>query len=573
VQQLRRSCPDLGVLAASREPLGVAGEQVWRLDPLSVGDSDACFDAANVAPAVQLFVERARAARSSFALDDDTCPTIIETCRRLDGLPLAIELAAARVAVLSPSDILQGLDDRFRMLRSRDPTTEQRQQTMRAVLDWSRDLLDLDERATFARLGIFGNSFTVAAAAAAADVSEADVADVIWSLADKSLLVVDTTGGITRYRMLDTVRAYARTLSDRDGEATKVAGRLARWYLARLGPDRVRDRSLVSDIRAELDNMRPLVEFAAADDVELAQQLVAAISVDTAFQPADVSISGLSRYVDELTAPTSTRVGLLTWLAALLILGGQVSAAEARLREASLLRSQVGAEPPWGAGVDYWIGVLLIEGGGSDAAINLAESALSRGDLSAVRECAMHNLIGEAATDLGDMHRSVQAFQAALERALMCGDDVNLAADHFNLAFAAVRIGDLTVATQQVRQGLTVATELGSSRNVAEGISLAASVASARGHCDTAARLLGWSSQELQATGYQGTPAERRAEDEVRARTRRELGNDAYEQELAAGRTLDVAGSFELAHSVLMMADDPRAYESVLPDRPRPADR
>ncbi|GAA3220611.1 BTAD domain-containing putative transcriptional regulator [Pseudonocardia petroleophila] len=204
VDTLLPRCPGLRVLATSREPLGVPGEVLHPVDALDGAD------------AVRLFVDRAVAVRPGFALTPDVGPVVAEICRRLDGQPLPIELAAARIRTLSPAEIAERLADRFRLLTTGARTALPRHQTLRAVVDWSWDLLADPERAVARRLGVFAGGAT---AAAVERVCGADVFDELSSLVDKSLVVaVPQAGGPTRYRMLETIRVYAAQRLDEAGE-------------------------------------------------------------------------------------------------------------------------------------------------------------------------------------------------------------------------------------------------------------------------------------------------------------------------------------------------------------------
>ena len=210
-----RQCPKIAILASSRQGLGIAGETIYRLPSLGVGDGATVANAreATAAPAIALFVERANAADQHFALTDENASIVADICRRLDGIPLAIELAAARVKVLSPRQLRERLDERFRVLTGGSRNLLPRQQTLRALIDWSHDLLDDRERMLFRRLGIFVNGFTLEAASAVAtsdDFDELDLFDVLASLVDKSLVLAEPAGDALRYRMLESTRAYAR---------------------------------------------------------------------------------------------------------------------------------------------------------------------------------------------------------------------------------------------------------------------------------------------------------------------------------------------------------------------------
>jgi predicted ATPase/class 3 adenylate cyclase/DNA-binding CsgD family transcriptional regulator len=214
----------LTLLATCREPIGVSGEVSWRVPSLSLADE-----------AIELFTDRGRHARPDFAVTDDNAAAVTEICRRLDGLPLAIELAAARVRALSLAEILAGLHDRFRLLTGGARTAVRRQQTLRASVDWSHALLTEAERVLFRRLAVFLGGFDLDAAQAVAgggDVERYQVRDLLTLLVDKSLVVADNTGGATRYRLLETVRQYALEKLGESGEADAVRARHRDYYTA-----------------------------------------------------------------------------------------------------------------------------------------------------------------------------------------------------------------------------------------------------------------------------------------------------------------------------------------------------
>ena len=336
---LLAACLSCSVLATSREPLGVGREVVFRVGTLSLPDA-----------AVDLFVDRARRVRPELVLDPSTTAVIAAICRKVDGLPLAIELAAARLGVLSLGEILEGLDDRFRLLRTRNPDVPARQQTMEALLEWSDRLLSDQERACLRRLGAFGGGFTLHAAeapVAAGDLDAYDVPELLWSLVDKSLVVADLTANETRYRLLESVRAFARRQLVDHGEAEAAAVRLARWFIDRIGARR-RARGWTGETGVELDNLRALVPLLAPVDAELAQEVAVTIGryLD-ATQAYRDGIEELTRYVADLATPTPTRVSLLTCLADLHLRTGDVGAADELVVAAEAVRDQVGGLPDW----------------------------------------------------------------------------------------------------------------------------------------------------------------------------------------------------------------------------------
>src|SRR5216683_1391166 len=267
-----RGVPGVNILATSREPLGVAGERECHLGPLSCPPPSPKLTAAEatVFPAVQLFVERVTAIVEDFALTDANTPPVVEICRKLDGLPLAIEFAASRVAVLGVEGLAARLDDRLPLLGARRRTATPRHRTMRSVLDWSYGLLSEDEQPFFRALGIFTGGFTVEAAAAVAMGAASKRVDAINRLADlvaKSLVVADVSGAAPRFRLLDTTRAYAIEKLDGSGEREPIARRHAEHY--RNVFEHAENEAAVrttgewlADYAQETDNLRAALDWA-----------------------------------------------------------------------------------------------------------------------------------------------------------------------------------------------------------------------------------------------------------------------------------------------------------------------
>jgi predicted ATPase/DNA-binding winged helix-turn-helix (wHTH) protein len=262
----------VSILATSREPLGIAGEREYRLAPLRSPQASSRLTAAEAVtfPAVQLFVERVTATVEDFALTDANAPLVVEICRRLDGLPLAIEFAAPRVEVLGIEGLAARLDESLQLLGVRRRTTMPRHQTMRAVVDWSYGLLSEDEQLVFRALGIFAGGFTVEAAAAVAMDAANTRTVAIDRLADlvaKSLVVADVSGTKPRFRLLDTTRAYAIEKLGASGERERIARRHAEYYrdLFERAEREVSARpsgEWLVDYAGELDNLRAALDWA-----------------------------------------------------------------------------------------------------------------------------------------------------------------------------------------------------------------------------------------------------------------------------------------------------------------------
>jgi predicted ATPase len=262
VDALLRAAPNLAILATSREPLRNAGEVVFRVPSLAIPDPDRELEPQRLAAyeSVSLFTERAAAAAPGFTLDAENADDVARICLRLDGLPLALELAAARLGALSPAAISERLDDRFRLLRSGSRAAPTRQQTLTATLEWSHDLLASDERMLLRRLAVFSGGFELEAVeevCASADLAAAEIADVLGRLVEKSLVTFEHGERGHRYRLLETVRLYARSRLQEAGELPALAERHAQWALAlaRRGTDPSRLERERANLRAAFDTL------------------------------------------------------------------------------------------------------------------------------------------------------------------------------------------------------------------------------------------------------------------------------------------------------------------------------
>ena len=290
VSLLLTRCPDLSLLATSREALHVPGEHLYEAPPLALPAPEESHDRLVVADAVRLFGDRAAAIHRGFALDEKSTPLVVGLCRRLDGMPLAIELAAARMRALSLQEITRRLDDRFRLLTGGSRTALPRQQTLRNAIEWSYELLDEAERTLFDRLSVFTGSFSVEGAeqvCSGGRVLAEDVLDLVASLVDKSLLTTaETEEGTRRYRLLETLRAYGRERLEWRGEGEEMARRHA-WFCVELA-EAVEpalytwDREMVPAIRrldADANNLDTAMRWSlASGESEVALRIGGAVN-------------------------------------------------------------------------------------------------------------------------------------------------------------------------------------------------------------------------------------------------------------------------------------------------------
>ncbi len=288
VAALLAGCPDVDVLATSREPLHAHGEYTFRVPSLILpppvrGDAPDLAELDRL-PSVRLFVERAAQVRPGFMLDANNAHGVVDLCRRLDGMPLALELAAARTAVLEPAEIVHRLDDALSMLGAR-PNGVTRHQTLRGTLEWSHDLLTEPEKTLLRRLSVFSGGFTLAAMEAVcgeAPLARPELLDLLATLVDKSLVVTETTPVGSRYRQLETVRQFCRENLDRAGETAQLSAAHCAYFLAFAvdhNPERATEVVIEEPklLDREHDNLRAALRWSCAHDPETALRLVASL--------------------------------------------------------------------------------------------------------------------------------------------------------------------------------------------------------------------------------------------------------------------------------------------------------
>jgi predicted ATPase/class 3 adenylate cyclase len=289
VETLLRACPDLRVLASSREGLNIPGEATYRVPSMSLPDAGDPTEPERLleSEAVRLFVERAHLYQPRFALTPENAGAVSQVCLRLDGIPLALELAAARLRSLSVEEICARLDDRFRLLTGGSRTALPRQQTLRALIDWSYYLLSEPEQVLLRRLSVFRGGWTLEAAECVCSgipIEEGAVLDVLTYLVEKSLVITEDQAGSTRYALLETVRQYAGDRLMECGEGVALRTRAAEFFvglaererLRQYGPDQ---RASIDRVEADHDNLRAAAEWFVSEPggVEMSLRLVGAL--------------------------------------------------------------------------------------------------------------------------------------------------------------------------------------------------------------------------------------------------------------------------------------------------------
>ncbi len=421
-EAVMRACSTVRIIVTSREALGVPGEAILPIASLATPDAGPVVRARDLdeVDACRLFVERARAVEPTFAVSDQNARSVAQLCRRLDGMPLAIELAAARVRTLPVEQIAARLDDRFRLLTGGSRTALARHQTLRATIDWSYDLLTPAERALLRRLSVFAGGATLEAAEAvcAGEAVEAmDVLDALGRLVEKSLVFTDPTAAEARFRLLETVREYARGRLVEAGEAAETMRRHRDWYLAMVdrasqaffqGPEPV---EWLRRLDREHDDLRAAIEWSLGEPGE---------------GPAGLRMaSGLWRYWEIRGHLTEGRALLEQTAAAA---GGEIS--------------------PLRANAFTGAGNLAFMQGDLRAAATFHEASLAlhreMGNRQSVAYAA--NNLANTALQLGDHERARALYEETIAACRAIGDDRGAAFGAINLADVASRQGDLDAA-------------------------------------------------------------------------------------------------------------------------------
>jgi predicted ATPase/DNA-binding NarL/FixJ family response regulator len=519
--RLLASAPGLRVLATSREPLRVAAETVWQVPPLTLPQPGAAEAPEELGryEAIRLFCDRAAASQPGFALTPANLPAVAALCRSLDGVPLAIELAAAWVRVLSVEQILARLDDRFRLLTSGDRTAPPRQRTLRAAIDWSYDLLAEPEQVLLRRLSVFaGWSLEMAEQlCSGADLAAPDVLDLLATLADKSLVVADTEAHAqTRYRMLDTIREYAASRLAEAGEAAMMQQRLRDYslheveHLNRVGMALIPApwSARVEVFRrfdVEGDNLRQVLGYCLAEeDAEIG------LRICTAARPAWIvrgSFAEGAEWFDSflgLDAPLLSAAvrGPALVGRAQLALASDPAGAEARAVEGLEVCRAAGQESWMSAALNLLAEVSLHSGQASEAAAR-ADQALTTARITEDRwnEGYALGTMAAAAGQRGDLHEAQRLAEAALDVMRAIDQQWGVARTLLGLADLARLTGDPGAAQQRYAEALAILREINARPEIARCLAGLGRIAMDQGAVTLARRRLTESIELSQSMG------------------------------------------------------------------------
>ena len=568
IPELLAACPGLCVLMTSREAMHLRAEQTFHVPPLALADPVHLPPLVELerVPAVALFLERARAQAPGFALSPENGRTVLELCIGLDGLPLAIELAAARISVLSPRMILDRLSDRLTMLRWQAQDLPERQQSLRAAIAWSYELLQAEEQGLLRMLGAFAGGFSLDAAeavAAATGLSGSVVLEGLASLVDKSLVLSEEqAGGERRFRLLESIREYALEELARQDDPRLVGQAHAEYYTAlaeRADPElRGRDQGVwLARLNTELENLRSALGWSFEHEHgELGLRLAVALAIPWGRRGRlREERSWLERgLAGAPQAPPTLRVLALGRLAATFMATGQGLEARPILEEALVL----GRELEAGSVIVHSLanlGWLAIQAGDVGAARSLLAEAAGAAQQAGEDWWGMlaRMTLGAAAIRSGQLDWAGELLAAALSAArdlddeLMSGDALILTARVHH------GVGETERAVAALREALVICGRFGDASLLAlaaDGVLRLAAEETAQ--AGRAAALLG-AYEALRPPGeMMFTTVVVGGLEDVQVRLRSALGQGAYDSTLAAGRLLTFGQTLALAHQLLL---------------------
>jgi predicted ATPase/DNA-binding CsgD family transcriptional regulator/predicted Ser/Thr protein kinase len=570
VEQLLRVCPRLSILATSREVLGIGGETVWQVPPLSLPDLHQPLVLENLTrtEAGQLFIERAQAVRSDFQLTATTAEAIAQVCHRLDGIPLAIELAAARVKLLTVSQIATRLDDCFRLLTGGSRTVLPRHRTLQATIDWSYDLLTEPEQRLFRWLAVFAGGFSLEVTeAVVSDSARLDaflpnnVLELLSHLVDKSLVIV-TQDGEARYWMLEIIRQYARERLLASGELDQIRWRHLAYYLQLAEDAELKLRSAeqliwLNRLEIEHDNLRAALAWSLESEAtKEGLRLAGALSV---FWDRRGYLSEGSQWLERVIANTHQNDLIL---AKALIRAGHLAWQQSNHEQALTLVEQSLAlcrqydDKKGTARSLYELGVIAHWQGDRGRGGSLLEESLSlfreiKDELNIIEVLLF---LADIRLRQGDNEQAVALWQESLTLSQKLGDNFGISFALSGLGEVARRQGDYKQAVIHFQQALTLTGEQKSKVQITFTLEALGITIAEQGQSEWAARLWG-AAEALRETVRAPLPSSYHPEYAPYLKVARTaLGEEVFTAVWAEGRALTLEQTIALAMSVPVVA-------------------
>ena len=602
--QFLHNSPNLKIIASSREALGINGETIYRVPSLTLPDqAKVSRETLMGYESIQLFVDRAIAANPNFSLTEKNASYVAQICHRLDGIPLAIELAAARVTVFSAEEIASRLDNRFKLLTGGSRTALPRQQTLRALIDWSYDILSIEEQALLRRLSVFAGGWSFEAAEAICD--DLNVLDLLTQLINKSLVVVEQ-GDETRYRLLETIRQYAREKLLESGKGEEIRNTHLHYFLqiaetAEPNLESFEYLKWSAKLNTEYDNIRVALEWALAKNIEAALRFVGALpffwmtqgysaegyrwalevlerAKSHAVQEIDMTneqlairaraLLALSRMATDLGDNETTRstaiesVALsrksgdkqtLSYALAQLASGkanlGEVAEAYTLAQEALAIAREHGNSPALGFSLVMMAQLVAIAIQDFEAALAYGEEAIAVSEAGGNRWGSSMTIFGLGffARSVGDYDQARSRFRACLPVFLEFGDKHRINMIQSELAHIERETGQYRQAIPMYRETILEWQRLGHRAAITHQLECFAFIAKAQEQPERAAKLFGAAEALREKINIAMTPQERIEYDREITDLRANMDEKAFASHWAEGRSMRMDDAIEFA--------------------------
>jgi len=601
VESLLLACPNLHVLATSREMLGVGGEQAFYVPSLTLPETQVSLsvDVALQSEAVKLFVERSKAVAPNFILTEENVSAVVQVCRQLDGIPLAIELVTARLKLMPVQQIADHIGDAFRLLTGGVRTAMPRHQTLQALMDWSYNLLTGSEKTLFRRLAVFAGGWTMEAAervGVGEDIEASDVFDLLAHLVDKSLMRVEELGNVARYRFLETVRQYAMAKLAESGEADIVRRRHAEYYVSLDEDAFIPKPEWYSEMELEYDNLLAALSWSKSvrgewelrfrltqlfskysywhgswneerkwledaighpeainfprEQALLYSYLAQVLSMQGNYEASEKHHTQVLSYAREV----SDRPGIaweLHWLGHNAREHDDVTAARARLEESVGIFQELGEEAIIAMSRNTLAGAAILQGD-----ISLAKSMLEE-NLVLARKVGVVVTIGWSLNHLGHVAQLEGKFEKAAqlhEESLPLFQQVGLQNEgtiwaHQSLGETFLAQGKALLAAAHFTEALTTCQDLGERAGLAWCLAGLAGVAALNEEPERASWLWGAAEALRRSIGAREAPASHTTHERLKSEARQQLGEEVFNTKWAEGEAASMEDAIDEAMS------------------------
>ncbi|MBI5879735.1 MAG: helix-turn-helix domain-containing protein [Chloroflexi bacterium] len=561
---LLHAAPRLTIIATSREALGIGGETAYRVPSLDIPADAMPLDALSHVASVRLFTERSASAKTDFALTTANASAVAQICRRLDGIPLAIELAAARVRSMTAEQIAARLDDRFRILTGGSRTALPRQQTLRALIDWSYRLLTEPEKTLLSRLSVFAGGWTLEAAESVCSghgLEAQNILDLLTHLVDRSLVVLDESSDEPRYQMLETIRQFAREALAGTEEGSRIRDVHLRYYVTLLETaadawfgQKIPQRSTLSRVRQELDNLRGALTWATNSNVELGLQLASVFNgawhhLGYGNEIYEWNCDFLQRSAKDATPARAWALAYLGWYESAFL--DDVEQSLSHYRDSIAIWIALGDQRGLALSL-LSSSTALVVTDPIQAHNHVAEGLrLAEAIGDPILIATAHLRMGELWRQQGDDARAEKHYQRSLNLSRSTHAELRVGTILNTLAFIALHRNDLRLARMYILEALSHIAGMDLPGIVADSLTALAGVSALQQETLVSARLFGATAAIFERTNTRRQRIDRADFDRYLALARSQADPSAFEAAFATGRAMSYDEAIAYAMEVL----------------------